>query len=141
MTITLEQARTIVAAAFAHGAASQMRPLCVAVRDAGGHLVAFERQDSVAYGRFDIAAGKARGAIAIGVSSRQLGVMATERPHFVNGVSTVLDGGLVPVAGGVIVIGAGGEPIGAVGISGDTSDNDEEAALAGIAAAGLQARS
>ena len=139
MTITLHQARAIITGAFAHGHAQQMNPLCVAVLDAGGHLVAFERQDGVPYGRFEVASGKARAAIAVGVSSRQLGEMATERPHFINGLIGVL-GGIVPVAGGVIVLDSGGSPLGAVGISGDTSDNDEAAARAGITAAALQAK-
>lgn len=140
VSITIDQARTIIATALAHGEAEGFRPLCVAVLDSGGHLVAYERQDGVPYGRFEVASGKARGAIAIGVSSRQLGVMATERPHFVAGVTTALGGSLVPVPGGVLVADDDGSLIGAVGISGDTSDNDEAAALAGIAAAGLQAK-
>jgi uncharacterized protein GlcG (DUF336 family) len=111
----------------------------VAVLDAGGHLVAFEREDGVANRRFEVAHGKAHGAISIGVNSRTLGVMAVERPHFVAGVTAAIGGALVPVAGGVIVVDADGTRLGAVGISGDTSDNDEAAALAGIAAAGLAA--
>jgi uncharacterized protein GlcG (DUF336 family) len=116
-----------------------MKPLCVAVLDSGGHLVAFEREDGVANRRFDVAFGKAHGAISIGVGSRTLGVIALERPHFVAGVTAAIGGALVPVAGGVIVVDDEGARIGAVGVSGDTSDNDEAAALAGIAAAGLAA--
>lgn len=137
MTISLDQARTIVAAALAHGHDKKMNPLCVAVLDAGGHLKAFEREDGVPNRRFDVAMGKAHGAISIGVSSRTLGEMAIERPHFVNGLIGSVDGPLVPVPGGVIIVDGAGTVVGAVGISGDTSDNDESAALAGIAAAGL----
>ncbi len=139
MTLGIDDARTIIAAALAHGREAGMQPLCVAVLDAGGHLVAFEREDGVANRRFDVAHAKAYGAISIGVNSRTLGVMAEQRPHFVSGVTAAIGGALVPVAGGVIVRGADGSAIGAVGISGDTSDNDEAAALAGIAAAGLTA--
>lgn len=140
MTITLDQARTIISAALAHGQSAGMNPLCVAVLDAGGHLKAFERSDGVANRRFDVANGKAYGAISIGVSSRTLGVMAVERPHFVNGLIGAIDGPLVPVPGGVLVLDAEGHTVGAVGISGDTSDNDEAAAVAGIEAAGLTAK-
>ena len=135
-TMNLQAARTIITAALAHRATAGMNPLCVAVLDAGGHLVAFEREDGVANRRFDIAYGKAHGAISIGVNSRTLGAMALDRPHFINGATAAIGGALVPVAGGVIIT-ADGRAIGAVGISGDTSDNDEAAAIAGIVAAGL----
>jgi len=137
--LTIDHARRIIAGALAHAHAAGMKPLCVAVLDSGGHLVAFEREDGVANRRFDVAFGKAHGAISIGVGSRTLGVMALERPHFVAGVTAAIGGALVPVAGGVIVVDDEGARIGAVGVSGDTSDNDEAAALAGIAAAGLAA--
>ena len=140
MSITLEQARTIISAALAHGGANKMNALCVVVLDAGGHLKAFEREDGVANRRFDVAHGKAYGAISIGVNSRLLGEMAVERPHFVAGVTAAIGGALVPVAGGVIVVDDNGHAIGAVGISGDTSDNDEAAARVGIEAAGLRAK-
>jgi uncharacterized protein GlcG (DUF336 family) len=137
--LTIDHARRIIAGALAHAHAAGMKPLCVAVLDSGGHLVAFEREDGVANRRFDVAFGKAHGAISIGVGSRTLGVIALERPHFVAGVTAAIGGALVPVAGGVIVVDDEGARIGAVGVSGDTSDNDEAAALAGIAAAGLAA--
>jgi uncharacterized protein GlcG (DUF336 family) len=137
MNISIDQARTIISAALSHGHSAEMRPLCVAVLDSGGHLVAFEREDGVSNRRFDVAFGKAHGAISMGLNSRVLGEMAVERPHFVAGVTSAIGGSLVPVAGGVIVLDADGRPAGAVGISGDTSDNDEAAAMAGIEAAGL----
>lgn len=140
MTITLEHARTIVASALAHGKANGMNPLCVAVLDAGGYLIAFEREDGVANRRFDVAHGKAYGAISVGMSSRQLGNAAVDRPHFVNGLIGAMDGKLVPVPGGVLVTDDDGSVIGAVGCSGDTSDNDEAAVVAGIEAAGLTAK-
>ncbi|MEM9132398.1 MAG: heme-binding protein [Actinomycetota bacterium] len=139
MTITLDQARTIIAAALAHGHDAGMNPLCVAVLDGGGHLVAFEREDGVPNRRFDVAHGKAYGAISVGMSSRKLGDAAVDRPHFVAGLIGAMDGKLVPVPGGVLVTDGSGTTIGAVGCSGDTSDNDEAAVVAGIEAAGLQA--
>ncbi|MDH3681633.1 MAG: heme-binding protein [Acidimicrobiia bacterium] len=141
MNITLEQARAVVSATLAYGQELEMNPLCVAVLDAGGHLKAFEREDGVANRRFEVAFGKAHGAISIGVSSRTLGDMAVERPHFIAGLIGTVGGSLVPVPGGVIIVDDGGNAIGAVGVSGDSSDNDEAAALAGIQAAGLSARS
>lgn len=140
MNLTIDHARTIIAAALGHGRDNGFNPLCVIVLDAGGHPKAFERSDGVANRRFDVANGKAHGAIAVGVGSRTLGEMAIERPHFVNGLIGSIDGPLVPVPGGVLVTDADGTVIGAVGISGDTSDNDEAAAVAGIEAAGLVAR-
>lgn len=140
MDITLDQARAVVSATLAYGQELRMNPLCVAVLDAGGHLKAFEREDGVANRRFEVAFGKAHGAISIGVSSRTLGNMAVERPHFIAGLIGSIGGSLVPVPGGVIIVTDNGTAIGAVGVSGDSSDNDEAAALAGIQAAGLKAR-
>ena len=91
--------------------------------------------------RGEVARGKAYGALALGVSSRRISQMAIERPHFVNALNTLAGGSLVPVPGGVLVRDEGGAIIGAVGISGDTSDNDEAAASRGVAAAGLVADS
>jgi uncharacterized protein GlcG (DUF336 family) len=93
-------------------------------------------EDGSPTGRFEIARGKAKGALAFNVSSKRLGQMALDRPHFVSAVGQVLDG-LVPVEGGVLIRDAAGAVIGAVGVSGDSSENDAAAALAGIAAAGL----
>ena len=139
--ISLAQAKTIIAAAFDKGAALGLKPLSVAVLDAGGHLIAFERQDGGSFLRAQIACGKAGGALALGVSSRKIGEMAVERPTFVGSLGHLSAPGLVPAAGGVIVVDAEGAPLGAIGVTGDTSDNDEICALAGIAAAGLRAQS
>jgi uncharacterized protein GlcG (DUF336 family) len=140
MTITVAQANAIIAGVVAKAADSKMKPLTVAVVDAGGWLIAFQRSDGAPNLRPAIAIGKAAGAVGVGVSSRRLGEMAVERPHFIAAASAVAPQGLVPVAGGVIVVAEDGKTIGAVGVSGDTSDNDEIAALAGIAAAGLKAQ-
>ncbi|MEI7547875.1 MAG: heme-binding protein [Actinomycetota bacterium] len=136
MNITIQQARAIIAGSLAHGSANGYRPLCVAVLDAGGNLVAFEREDGVANRRFDVAHGKAYGAISLGVNSRTLENMAIERPHFVIGATAAI-GTLIAVPGGVIIRDGVHGIVGAVGVSGDTADNDEAAAIAGIAAAGL----
>lgn len=138
--IRLEQANQVIDAAFAHGRTLGLKPLSVTVLDAGGHLIAFQRQDDASILRPQIAIAKASGALAMGVSSRKIADMAAERPSFVASLGTIAPHGVVPAAGGVIVVGPDGAPIGAVGITGDLSDNDEACALAGIAAAGLVAQ-
>jgi uncharacterized protein GlcG (DUF336 family) len=138
--ITLAQANNIVEAAFAKGAALGLKPLSIAVLDPGGHLIAFQRQDGGSTLRHQIAAGKAGGALALGLSSRKIGEMAAERPTFIAALGPIAPLGIVPAAGGVIVVDVDGNIIGAVGVTGDTSDNDELAALAGIEAAGLTAQ-
>jgi uncharacterized protein GlcG (DUF336 family) len=135
-TITATESRTIIEAALAHGRAAGMKPLVVLVLDAAGAPVAYERSDGSPIGRFDIARGKANGALQLGVNSKTIGEMAVDRPHFIAGVTASISGPLVPVAGGVLVL-RDGVVAGAVGISGDTSDNDEAAAIAGIGAAGF----
>ena len=138
--ITLEQANKTIAAAFAKGAELGLKPLSVVVLDAGGHLIAFQRQDGASILRLQIATAKAAGALALGVSSRAIGEMAAERPSFIAALGPISPSGVMPAAGGVIVVGGDGQPIGAVGVTGDTSDNDETCALTGIAAAGLTAQ-
>jgi uncharacterized protein GlcG (DUF336 family) len=138
--LTLAHANTIVEAAFAKGHALGLKPLSVAVLDAGGHLIAFQRQDGASTLRPQIAAGKAGGALALGASSRKIGEMAAERPSFVASLGAIAPHGVIPAAGGVLIAGAGGAVIGAVGVTGDLSDNDEACALAGVEAAGLETR-
>jgi uncharacterized protein GlcG (DUF336 family) len=139
--LTLENANAIIAAAFVEGAQRGLKPLSVVVLDAGGHPLAFQRQDGSSTLRFKIATGKAGGALALGLSSRKVEEMAAARPSFIGSLGPISPHGVVPAAGGVIVVGPDGQPIGAVGVTGDTSDNDEACALAGIAAAGLTAQS
>ncbi|MFP5456967.1 heme-binding protein [Rhizorhabdus sp.] len=138
--ISLEQASNILAGAMAKGSELGLKPLSVAVLDAGGHLISFARADGASNMRAQIAIGKAAGALALGVSSRIVGTMAVERPTFVASLASMAPQGMVPAAGGVIVVDEAGLAIGAVGVTGDTSDNDELAALAGIEAAGLNAQ-
>jgi uncharacterized protein GlcG (DUF336 family) len=138
--ITVDQANAIIAGTVAKGRELGLKPLTVAVVDAGGALICFQRNDGAPTLRPAVAIGKAAGAVGFGVSSRRLGEMAVERPHFVGAIGHLAPHGLIPVAGGVNVVDGEGRIIGAVGVSGDTSDNDEIAALAGIAAAGLKAQ-
>ena len=138
-TITLRKARTIISKALAMGHEQDMKPLSVCVLDAGGHLKAFEREDGASNGRFAIARGKANGALEMGLGSRALYQRAEQQSYFLLAVGRIFDDGLVPVPGGVLVRDRKGELIGAVGISGDNSDNDEAAAIAGIEAAGFAA--
>lgn len=135
--LTLETANRIIAAALAKAAAEGFKPLGVSVLDAGGHLVAFQRQDGASFLRPEMSAGKAYGAVAVGMGARKLEAMAKERPHLMAGVADVSAGKVLPVTGGVLIRSADGAILGAVGISGDSSDNDEAAAIAGIEAAGL----
>jgi uncharacterized protein GlcG (DUF336 family) len=137
--ISLDQARTIISGARGRGRALGLKPLTVVVLDAGGHLVAMEREDGSGFGRPDIAAGKASGALAMGTSSRALGDMAAERPTFMAALSAAWAGKVIPAAGGVLVRDGEGRLLGAVGVTGDLSDKDEEAAIAGIESARLKA--
>ena len=136
--LTLSQANALIDAAFAKGAELGLKPLTVTIHDPGGHLIACQRQDGASNMRVKLAGGKACGALALGVSSRAIGKMAEERPHFVASVRELGEGGMVPVAGGVIACDADGTVLGAVGVTGDTSDNDEACALAAIEAVGLK---
>lgn len=137
MTLDLETARTIVSAARAHGRDNGFKPLTVAVLDAGGHVVAVEREDGSSTRRFEIAHGKAHGAISLGLGSRALMARAEQQPYFIAAATSAVGGSLVPVPGGVLVRDPSGALLGAVGVSGETSDNDEAAAVAGVEAAGL----
>ncbi|MBO0905775.1 GlcG/HbpS family heme-binding protein [Jiella sonneratiae] len=137
--LTLDKARIIVAEALKAGAAKGFKPLTVAVLDAGGALVALERSDGSSRMRPDIAIGKANGAIGLGMGSRAIHKRAEEQAYFVQAMNALAGGVLVPVPGGVLVRGQGGAILGAVGVTGDTSDNDEAAAIAGIEAAGFAA--
>jgi uncharacterized protein GlcG (DUF336 family) len=134
--LTLAIAQTIVTAAHAEARVKKMKPLGVAVLDARGALKAYGAEDGTSLERAAIAEGKAYGALAMALGSRTLGKMAAERPHFVAAVTHSVRK-LIPVAGGVLIKDQAGKILGAVGVSGDISDNDEIAALAGIKAAKL----
>ncbi len=140
MSIDLQTARTIVGEALSAARAEGLKPLTVVVLDAGGHLVAAEREDGSSNKRFEIASGKAQGALALGMGSRSLMARAEQQPYFIAAATSAIGGSLIPVPGGVLVRDTAGSLVGAVGVSGDTSDNDEIAAVAGIEAAGLRAQ-
>ena len=135
--ISLNKARVIIRKAIEAGKAAEFKPLSVAVLDAGGHLIAFERSDGASPGRFGIAQGKAYGAVMLGMAGRAQMARAEQQPYFMAAMNGVYGGQLVPVPGGVLLRDKRGAVIGAVGVTGDTSDNDVIAALAGIEAAGL----
>lgn len=137
--ITLAEANTIIEVAFLKAAELKLSPLGVAVLDQGAHLIAFQRQDNASFGRLAIASGKAAGALTLARSSRKIEEMSNQRPGFIASVAANAPMGLIAAAGGVLVV-KDGEIVGAVGVSGDTSDNDEAAAIAGIEAAGLTAQ-
>lgn len=137
--LTLADACIMIDAALAHGRGLELAPLSVCVLDPGGHLIAFKREDRSGILRFDIAFGKAWGALGMGFGSRELAKRAVSGPAFVNAIVMASNGRVVPVPGGVLVL-SDGEVAGAIGISGDTSDNDELCALAGIEATDLAAQ-
>lgn len=137
--MNLGLARRIVSGALQHSADARLAPMTVVVLDAGGHVIAAEREDGSSAKRFEVAHGKAAGAVALGMGSRALMQRAEQQPSFIAAVTHAV-GALVPVPGGVLVRDRAGVLVGAVGVSGDTSDHDEAAAIAGIEAAALVAQ-
>lgn len=137
--LTLAQASTIVDAALAEARRLALNPLTVAVLDPGGHLVAFKREDGSGIVRFDIAFGKAWATLGMGFGGRTLAERAAKAPGFFAALLAASDGRMVPARGGVLIRDDAGTLVGAIGITGDTSEQDEACALAGIAAAGLVA--
>lgn len=137
--LKLRVAQKIAASVLKAARDKELKPLAVAIYDTRGALKAFAAEDETSLKRGEIAMGKGYGALALGLGSRSIGKMATERPHFVAAVTHAVGGLLVPVPGGVLIRDGKGALLGAVGVSGDTSDNDEVAATAGIEAAGLVA--
>ena len=137
MNISLETAKTITAGVRAAGKQHGLKPLTVVVLDAGGHVLSAEREDGASNNRFEIAYGKAYGALALGMGSRSLMARAEQQAYFITAAAAAIGGRLIPVPGGVLVKDAAGTVIGGVGVSGDTSDNDELAAIAGIESASL----
>jgi len=137
--LLLASAQTIVARALAHARDKKFNPMAVIVLDARGALLAAATEDGNSLGRWQVAFGKAYGALFMGMGSKKLGAMAVERPHFIGALAQLPVHGLIPVAGGVLIRDAERQIIGAVGVSGDTSDNDEAAATAGVVAAGMTA--
>ncbi len=137
--LKLSDASLIIDTALAEGRARSLAPLVVAVLDAGGHLVAYKREDGAGIVRFDIAFGKAWGSLGMGFGTRELTERAAKNPAFITVLATVSSGRMVPSPGGVLILDGEGQVIGAVGISGDIGDNDELCAIAGIEKAGFRA--
>ncbi len=135
--LTLAQASTIVDKALEHGRAVKFKPLAVAVLDAGGHLMAFKREDGASILRPQIAQGKAWGTLGMGFGGREFARRVQSGPAFLTALMVASEGKVVPAPGGVLIRAADHSIVGAVGISGDTSENDEACAVVGIKAAGL----
>ena len=137
MELSLASAKSIIEAAFAEQKKQGFKPMSVTVLGAGGAIKASESQDGTSQLRPKISHGKAYGAFSLGMGSRALFERAKVEPFFIQAMNSLCDGALVPVPGGVLIRSQDGELIGAVGITGDTSDNDEQCAVAGIEAAGF----
>lgn len=135
--ISLSKSRSIVRTTLKKGRELGLKPLSVVVLDTGGHVKAFEREDGAAPGRFDVARAKAYGVIMTGTSGAALMQRAEEQAYFINALNGLYGGKVIPVPGGVLVRDSRGRIVGAVGVSGDTADNDADVALVGIEGAGL----
>ena len=135
--ISLRKAKSIIRTAISKGKELGLKPLSVVVLDAGGHVIAFEREDGAAPGRFAIAHGKAYGSVMLGMAGTAQMARADQQAYFMDAVNGVFGGNVIPVPGGVLVRDKKGGVIGAIGVTGDSSDNDLIAALAGIESAGL----
>ncbi|MEM9434478.1 MAG: heme-binding protein [Pseudomonadota bacterium] len=135
--ISLRKARTIIRKTMEKGREMDMKPLSIVVLDAGGNVKAFEREDGAAPGRFPIAQGKAFGTIMLGIPGSAQLARAEQQGFFMSCVNGAYGGQVIPVPGGILVKSRKGEVIGAIGVTGDSSDNDALAGMAGIEAAGL----
>jgi len=139
MSVRLAHASTIVDAVLKKARELKQMPQTVVVLDAGGHVVCAKREDGSGIVRFEIAVGKAYGALGMGWGSRTMMERAAQNPNFLTSIVAASEGRLVPNPGGVLIRDANNQVLGAIGISGDTGDNDEIIAVAGIEAAGLKA--
>ena len=135
--VSLSKARSIIRNVIKAGRELELKPLSVVVLDTGGHVKAFEREDGASPGRFDMARAKAYGAVMTGFPGSLQISRAEEQAYFMTALNGAFDGKVLPVPGGVILKDGRGRTVGAVGVTGDTSDNDAKAAVAGIEAAGL----
>jgi len=138
-TLTLAQAQQIIAGALVHSKTAGHKPMGIAVLDEAGHLKAFAREDGASMFRFEIAQGKAWGAVGMGTSSRTLAQRAKDNPNFFVSLAATAGGKFLPQTGAVLIKNAAGELLGAVGASGGTGDEDEAICIAGVLSAGLVA--
>lgn len=136
VTLSLEKAEQIIESTLVIARRESLLPLTVVVLDSGGRLVAMKSQDGSGLLRFDVAFGKAWGSLGMGISSRLIRDRLSARPQFQNALMVASDGQMVPVPGGVLIEDENGITIGAVGISGDTSEKDEYCAITSIQDAG-----
>ena len=136
--LTLASARIIAEAVLQKGHELGLGPLTAAVLDPGGHLVVLNRDDGSGILRPEIAIGKAWGVLGLGLPARELARRAERMPGFFAALNAMSGGKVVPVPGGVLIRSPDSAVVGAVGVSGDTSDQDEACALHGVRAAGLQ---
>lgn len=137
ISLTLQQALAITHGAFDAGVSQKSAPLTVAILDSGGKLISLQRQDGSSMMRPDIAIAKAWGALALGCSSRKLAQDADNRPAFISAINVLANGNMVPVPGGLLIKDSEQNVVGAVGVSGDLSDLDENCAMQGIQHADL----
>ncbi len=136
--LNLRKARAIIRKVLDHGKENGWKPLSVVVLDAGGHVIAFERSDGAPPGRFAIAHGKAYGSVMLGMPGSAQMARAEQQPYFMAAVNGAFNGNVVPVPGGVLIEDSKGTVIGALGVTGDTSENDAAAAVIALEAAGLK---
>lgn len=136
--LNLSKARAIIRGTLKKGREMELKPLSVAVLDAGGNLLAFEREDGASPGRFEIARGKAFGVVMTGMPGSALMARAEQQPYFVAALNGAYGGQVIPVPGGVLIRDSRDRVLGAVGVTGDSSDNDAEAAVAGVECANLK---
>ena len=139
MPLTFDQALAIAKATLEEGRRRDFAPLCAVVLDAGAHPVVVLREDGASISRPEIATAKAAGCLGMGLGGREIAKRAAHVPHFFAALTTVLPKGILPVPGGLLIRSETGELLGAIGVSGDTSDKDEICAVAAIEAAGLKA--
>jgi uncharacterized protein GlcG (DUF336 family) len=137
MSLTLDQANHIIAAALVRATESKYKPMAVVVLDEAGHVKAVQRQDGASMLRVDIATGKAWAAVGMGAASRVLAQRAKDVPAFFNAIAASAQGKFIPQTGAVLIKDASGQVLGAAGASGGTGDEDELICAAGIEAAGL----
>jgi uncharacterized protein GlcG (DUF336 family) len=138
MSLTLATAQSIIDKTMAHGRGANFKPLGVVVMEVRGTVLAAAIAENSSLARFDIASAKARACLMFNTGTRGVEKFAKDRPHFFQGAVSAIQGGIVPVPGGVLIKDKAGAILGAIGVSGDTSDNDELAALAGVSATGFE---
>jgi len=138
-SLTLKQARQIIDGALARARAENFKPMGIVVVDDGGNLKAFVREDGASMFRFDVARGKAWGAVGMGASSRVLAQRAKDNPNFYVTLAASADGRFLPQTGAVLILSPDGQVLGAAGASGGSGDEDELICIAGIESAGLKA--